>query len=218
MGNLNSAQKARRRKQIISSLVFIAVIELGRRYPFTGLISVPMIMFGCAGISLFNGRKWCDWLCIRGSFFDVFIKPISRQKEIPEIFKNMTFRVLIILLSFSYIGVNIFYAAGDYNKMGLVLVNFLIITTLAGMILGIIIHQRVWCYICPFGSTAHILANHKKLIRINAKKCNDCLECKKDCPIQINPAAYKSMGILKDSDCLKCKICLPACAKNALQY
>jgi ferredoxin-type protein NapH len=37
-------------------------------------------MIGALGIAAFRGRTWCNWMCPRGSFYDLFLGKVSSKK------------------------------------------------------------------------------------------------------------------------------------------
>jgi polyferredoxin len=170
-----------------------------------------------AAIAFFAGRKWCAWICPRGSFLDIFIKPISREKKIPDFLKNLRFRMIVLVILMGILSLKLTAGYPDLNKMGMVFIQILVITTIAAVILGIIFHQRAWCYMCPVGTLAHIIGKGKKNIEIMPERCTDCGLCEKNCPMQVKPNAYKSKKVLDNADCTKCGVCISVCPEKALK-
>lgn len=125
------AQK-RKIKQFLMAGVFIVILILGWYYPLLGYF-IPLCMLLGIGIGFSKGRKWCDWFCPRGSFFDSMIRPIpnvailrsitsgsrrdteantafgiSLKEEIPRFFKGLSLRLsflsfLILMMTFQLI-------------------------------------------------------------------------------------------------------------------
>jgi polyferredoxin len=170
------------------------------------------------GIGVFKGRKWCDWFCPRGSFFDVLIKPISPKKEIPSFFKGLPLRIGMLSFLMLMMTLQIIKRWPDPYKIGMFFVILLTVTTILGVILALIFHQRTWCCFCPIGSMANWAGRWRYPLRINSNLCNECELCYKICPIQVAPFKFKKVNIetVKDWDCLKCKLCVSACPKKAL--
>lgn len=197
--------------------VFIAVITGGWFYPLLGFF-IPLCMLLGMGIALFRGRKWCDWFCPRGSFYDVLMKPLSPGKAIPAIFKSMPFRLIILALLMTLMTVNLFLRWPYLNKIGMFFVALLTVTTTLGIILAVVFHPRTWCSFCPIGTIINLISKKKNLLKIDSKLCNECKSCYKACPIQISPYKFKKAGIeiVKDADCLKCNLCIAVCPKRAL--
>ncbi len=104
----------------------------------------------------------------------------------------------------------------DYKSIGNFFLIPLTLTTLAGIILGVMYHHRAWCYLCPVGTIGNIIGRMKKKLIIDANKCVDCKLCAKSCPMQIEPYKYKQFGEIKDGDCLICGKCITACPKEAI--
>jgi polyferredoxin len=201
------------------ALVFAAILVFGWFLPLLGYF-IPICMLLGIGMSLRKGRKWCNWYCPRGSFYDALISSVSPKKDIPEIFKKIYFRVIIIFVLMTVMTVNLVLRWPDVNKMGVVFVVMLTVTTILGMVLAIIFHQRSWCTICPIGTMANLVGRNKSVLKINSEKCIECKLCSKVCPVQIKPYLYKKEGVqpMKDRDCLKCGLCIAACPTKALNF
>lgn len=199
------------------SLFFVAILILGWYYPILGYF-IPLCMFMGILIGAVRGRKWCDWYCPRGAFYDIFMKPISRKKNIPWIFKNLYFRLVVLLLLFSAMAFNLARRWPNSDKIGLLFVTIMSITSVLGIVLAVIFHQRSWCMICPVGTLANLIGKNKYPLRINPELCVECKLCAKACPIQIKPYIFKTSKdkAVKEGDCLKCNLCIAACPRKAL--
>jgi polyferredoxin len=210
-------QKKRRIKQFFMAILFLVVIIGGWRYPLLGYF-IPLCMLLGIGIGFFRGRKWCDWLCPRGSFFDTVIKPISPKKEIPMFFKGLPLRIGFLSFLMLMMALQIIKRWPNPYKIGMFFVMLLTFTTVLGIILALIFHQRTWCCFCPIGSMANWVGKRKYALKIDSKLCTECKLCYKVCPIQIAPFEFKKDEIeqIKDGDCLKCGLCVVACPKKAL--
>ena len=66
-------EKRRRIKQLFMAIIFLIILMGGWYYPLLGYF-MPLCMFLGIGMGILKGRKWCNWLCPRGSFFDALIK------------------------------------------------------------------------------------------------------------------------------------------------
>ncbi|MBM3252929.1 MAG: 4Fe-4S binding protein [Candidatus Omnitrophica bacterium] len=210
-------QIKRRIKQLLMASAFFIVIIGGWRYPLLGYF-IPLCMLLGIGIGFFKGRKWCDWFCPRGSFFDTLIKPISPKKEIPKFFKGLPFRIGFLSFLMAMMTIQIIKRWPDPYKIGMFFVILLSVTTIIGIILSFFFHQRTWCYFCPIGSMANWVGRRKYLLKIESKLCTECQLCYKACPIQVAPFKFKKddIEIVKDGDCLKCNLCVVVCPKKAL--
>ena len=212
----NAAQKRRTKFQKYTFMALPVVIISGWLYPAIGFLLFEC-MLGAVGFALFQGRSWCNWMCPRGAFYDLVVGKMSRNVQIPNFFHKKSVRIFMVGLIMSVIGVQFYLDWGNINSMGLVLVRLLTITTLAGIILGIIFHPRTWCHICPMGTIANWLSEGKKTMYIS-DNCVSCKLCAKACPMQLKPYEYKGFATMGDNDCLKCSSCVDACPKKALSF
>lgn len=212
-------QKQRKIKQFLAGIFFLIILIGGWKYPLLGYF-IPLCMLLGIGIGLFKGRKWCDWFCPRGSFFDAMIKPISHKKKIPQFFKALPLRIGMLSFLMFMMTIQIIKRWPDPYKTGMFFVILLTVTTILGIILALIFHQRIWCCFCPIGSMANWVGRKKYPLKINSKLCTECKLCYEVCPIQVSPFTFKSQGIqpIKDGDCLKCNLCILSCPKKALGF
>ncbi len=201
------------------AIIFLIILIGGWRYPLLGFF-IPFCMILGIGIGLFRGRKWCDWLCPRGSFFDVLIKPISPKKEIPRFLKGLPLRIGFLSFLMLMMTLQIIKRWPNPYKIGMFFVMLLTITTILGIILALLFHQRTWCYFCPIGSMANWVGRRKYPLKIDSKLCTECKLCYKICPIQVVPYKFKkdSIELIRDWDCLKCYLCTKACPEKALKF
>jgi Pyruvate/2-oxoacid:ferredoxin oxidoreductase delta subunit len=91
-------------------------------------------------------------------------------------------------------------------------------TTGVGVVLGLILHPRIWCCICPIGSIGNWVGRWRFPLKIASEQCTECTLCRKVCPSQVTPFKFKDTGCrtVKDGDCLKCGMCVAVCPKQAL--
>jgi len=217
MNEYKLLDKKRKKKQFLMAIVFLIILIGGWKYPLLGYF-IPLCMLLGMEIGFFKGRKWCDWFCPRGSFFDVLIKPISPNKEIPKFFKSLPLRVGFLSFLVLMMTWQIIKRWPNPYKIGMFFVMLLTVTTILGIILALIFHQRSWCCFCPIGSMANWVGKRKYPLKIDSKLCTECRLCYKVCPIQIAPFKFKKeeIELIQDGDCLKCKLCVVICPKRAL--
>ncbi len=218
MAEYKIVEKKRKMKQFVMGIVFLAVLIGGWKYPLFGYF-IPLCMLLGMGIGFLRGRRWCGWLCPRGSFFDAFIKPISPEKEIPRFFKGLPLRIGMLSFLMLMMTLQIIKRWPNPYKIGMFFVMLLTVTTILGIILALIFHHRTWCCFCPIGSVANWVGKGKYPLKIDSKLCTECKLCYKVCPIQVSPLKFKKLGleIVKDGDCLKCGLCVLSCPKKALE-
>ena len=211
MSEFETAKKKRLIKQVLTAVIFPVVIIGGWFYPVLGYF-IPICMVAGITIAFYRGRKWCDWYCPRGSFFDTAIKFISPNKEIPAFFKNLSTRIIMLIILMTIMTVQIIMVWPDPYKIGKVFVVILTVTTSIAIVLAVIYHPRVWCCFCPIGSISNWVGKGKKPLKIDSSLCIDCKLCHKVCPIQVSAYKFKGSGVEKvmDGDCLKCGLCTTA--------
>lgn len=212
---LKEFRKKRTRLQTYTFFGLPAVVIGGWFYPLIGF-ALLICMFGAIGISFYNGRSWCDWMCPRGSFYDLFLEKISRKSRIPGLFKTNWFRSIILAFLITALGVQIYFAWGDPDGIGLAFVTVLTVTTSIGLLLGIVFKPRAWCQICPMGTLGSWISVGKKPLHVS-EHCKDCKKCGVVCPMQLAPYEHKSSD-MTDGDCLKCSTCVAACPVKALDF
>lgn len=210
------AHKSRKKLQSFTWLALPIVAIGGWFYPLMGWLLLGC-MVGSVGVAFFKGRAWCDWMCPRGSFFDVIIARFSRKIEIPSFFRNKGIRIFMLGMIFTMMGVQFYFAWGNAQAMGLALVRILTVTTVVGIILGLSIHPRVWCHICPMGTVGNWVSTGKKPLYVS-DDCVGCKLCARACPMQLKPYEGRNDGMFGNNDCIKCASCVATCPKKALSF
>ncbi len=216
-GRLSRAGKIRRAKQVIMGALFLALLAGGWFFPFVGYF-IPLCMIAGTGIALFRGRKWCNWFCPRGSFADSWMAKVSPGSRVPDIFKGTGLRVGVM----AFLMIMLTYRIGglwpDLEAVGRFFVTLLTITTMAGVVLSMVFHQRTWCYICPIGSLSRWAGNDRHPLSLKADRCVACKVCGNPCPMQLAPYELKAGAMPGRADCLKCGLCIAVCPKDALRF
>ncbi|SDE53110.1 4Fe-4S binding protein [Sporomusa acidovorans] len=197
-------------------LIFLAI---GIIYPAIGLLAI-ICMLAPVIIAPYKGRYWCGNLCPRGSFYDNVIAPISPKKQVPAILRSKGFCAFMVVFIMGVFGIQTYYAWGDLSAMGAVFVRIILITTIVGIVLGIIYHQRTWCSFCPMGTLASWFSAKPKTMPLKIENsCVNCKLCSKVCPLQLSPYTAKgNLNGFTHADCLKCSRCVEKCPKKALRF
>lgn len=197
-------------------LVFLVV---GIIYPVIGLLAI-ICMLAPVIMAFYKGRYWCGNFCPRGSFYDNVIAKISPKKPIPAIFRSTGFRIFMVMFIMGVFGVQMFYAWGDLAAMGAVFVQIILITTIVGIVLGAIYHQRTWCSFCPMGTLASWASAKARPMPLKVENsCVNCKLCTTACPLQLSPYTEKgNKDGFTHSDCLKCSRCVEKCPKKSLAF
>lgn len=197
----------------------VAFLLTGIVYPVIGIAAL-ICMVAPIVVAPFRGRFWCGNFCPRGSFYDHVLAKVSPKKEVPRFFSHPFFRGFMILFIMTVFSIQMYYAWGDIFAIGKVFVQIILITTIVGIILGVLFHHRTWCSFCPMGTLAAWISRWKKPFPLLVKdSCVSCKVCKKVCPMQIEPYSAKGReeGFLHQ-DCLKCARCVDKCPKKALGF
>jgi len=208
-------KKERAKLQRYTSVILPLVLIGGWVYPPLGFL-LMLCMVGAVGIAFYRGRSWCDWMCPRGSFYDLFLGKLSRNVAIPPIFKTNAFRVGVLMRLITALGTQIYFAWGDSYSIGRAFLIVLTVTTTAGIVLGAVFKPRAWCQICPMGTLGNWISKGKKPLHVS-EQCRDCKLCAKVCPMQLTPYENKA-GTMTDGDCIKCSSCVAACPIKALGF
>ncbi|MCX8023306.1 MAG: 4Fe-4S binding protein [Syntrophorhabdaceae bacterium] len=215
---LKRKKRERRIKQFIMGTVFIVLLIGGWYFSLIGYF-IPLCMVAGIGMASIKGRKWCNWYCPRGSFADSYMKIISPEKRIPDFLKKTPVRVGVLLFLIGMLTYQIIRLWPDFYGIGRFFVILLTITTTVGIILGILLHQRSWCYICPIGTLSNWVGKNRYKLTIEPEKCIECKLCYKTCPMQLTPFEMKHEKEMKfKGDCLKCGLCVATCPKEALKF
>ncbi len=201
------AIKSRRTKQYFAGASFMLFLLGGWFYPFIGFF-IPACMIAGVSLATRKGRKWCDWMCPRGSFADAYMKLISPQKTIPHGLRSLPVRIGILTFLMLMLGYQVVRLWPDPYAIGRFLVVLLSVTTVLGVIFALFIHQRTWCYICPIGSLSSLVGKNREKLRMKADACVACKLCAKACPMDLNPQELKvNKDMSFHGDCLKCGLC-----------
>jgi len=212
------AQK-RNFRQLLNSLIFIVILLLGWHFPLFGYF-IPLCMFFGMGIGLFRGRKWCDWYCPRGSFYDALASKVSQQRRIPVFLRKVYFRLGILFLLLLIMIYNVTKRWFYMNRLGIFFIAMISVTTTIGVIFAVIFHHRTWCFICPVGTIIALIDKRRYVVEIDSNLCVECKVCANVCPMQIRPYSFKGKDrqVIAERDCLRCGLCIAACPKKALRF
>jgi polyferredoxin len=210
--------KARRVKQIILGAAFLLLLGAGWVYPLVGYF-IPVCMLLGIGLAAFKGRSWCDWLCPRGSFADALLGRISPQSRIPRLFPSTPMRVGVMALLMGMLTFQIIRLWPDPYAIGGFFVLLLTVTTAVGVALGLVLHPRTWCYLCPIGTMSNWVGKNRQPLCLVPERCTQCNLCARQCPMQLAPGALKEEAAMAHrGDCLKCSLCVASCPTAALTF
>lgn len=215
---LMAAKRSRMVKQIIFGTLFLVLLVAGWFYSLIGYF-IPLCMVAGVSLAAVRGRKWCNWMCPRGSFADTYMKIISPGAKMPRWLRSAPVRVGVLAFLMAMLTFQIVRLWPDAYAIGRFFVILLTITTVAGAIMALTIHQRAWCSICPIGSLSSWVGKNRYQLVMDRDACVNCKLCGKTCPMQLSPHEMKEGETMPfRGDCLKCGLCVKACPKEALGF
>lgn len=198
-------------------VILIAYLGVGFfLFPVIGSVAIVCMLAPVVMAFTGGGRKWCGLYCPRGSFWDNVMTKLNSRKTIPGWARAKGFRVFMVMVIFTVFGWQMVSAWPNPDQIGLVFLRIIFVTTLVGIVLGLVYSPRTWCSFCPMGTLAAWVSAWKKSNPLNIKpSCMSCGLCAKACPMQLTP--YKE-PIFSEPDCLKCGECVAACPKKAIEF
>lgn len=198
--------------------ILIVYLVVGYFYPIIGFIAL-ICMIAPILFSIKKGRWWCGNACPRGNLFDRLLSRYSPHRPIPLLLRSFGFRLFMVVLIFTVFGLQMYQAWGDWNDMGKVFWNIILITTIVGIVLAFLYAPRTWCSFCPMGTLSSWsspkripLPKGYRSVHVSDKCQMKCKSCARVCPMQLAP--YDSRGDENGylhPDCIKCGKCVIAC-------
>lgn len=198
--------------------ILLIYMVVGYFWPVVGFLAL-ICMIAPVAFSIKRGRWWCGNACPRGSFYDKILSRYSPHRPIPKFVRTKGFRLFMVLFIFTMFGSQMYLAWGDWNAMGRVFWNIILVTTIVGVILAFIYAPRTWCSFCPMGTLSNWVAPRKAplpkgyaAIHVDGSCRMACKSCSRVCPMQLAPydARGEEQGYLH-RDCIKCERCVQVC-------
>jgi len=212
------AKGARFVKQMLFGTLFLVLVVAGWFYSLIGYF-IPLCMVAGVGLAAVRGRKWCNWMCPRGSFADTYMKMISPGRTIPRWLRGTPVRAGVLAFLMAMLTFQILRLWPDPYAIGRFFVVLLTITTVVGVFMALFLHQRAWCSICPIGSLSSWVGKNRHQLKMDKDACIECNLCAKTCPMQLAPNELKkSENMAFRGDCLKCGLCVKTCPKGAVSF
>lgn len=206
--------------QKFSWILTVLILIFGWTSPVLMVIAL-LCMLGPVIFAFTYGRAWCGNFCPRGSLSATVLPIISPQKKIPKIFKNIFFRLIILILVMSIFIYGLAQPHSSLTCLGSLFIKMMTVTTIIQIFLAVLIHQNTWCNLCPMGTLAYFITKIKKCNSDNiliSSECTSCNTCTKKCPVQVDIPDWRKIGEIKDADCTKCRKCITVCPKGCLKY
>lgn len=198
--------------------ILAAYLVAGYFYPVVGFLAL-ICMIAPVAFAFYRGRWWCGNACPRGNFYDRVLARYSPHKPIPAFVRTRGFRIFMVLFIFTMFGIRMYLAWGDWNAMGRVFWDIILITTIVGITLSFVYAPRTWCSFCPMGTLSawtspragKLPANYRR-VYVGEQCTTKCKLCSAVCPMQLRPYESRNAadGFL-NHDCIKCGRCSAGC-------
>ena len=196
--------------------ILIAYLIVAYFVPEVGIIAL-ICMIGPVAMAFWKGRYWCGNICPRGSFYDKVVSRISPHKPIPKFVRSKGFRIFMLVFIFAMFGVQLYINGLTLAGIGRTFWTMILVTTIVGVVLGVIYAPRTWCSFCPMGTLSAWASPRKPRkgfpnIYVASTCQMKCKRCAKVCPMQLTPYdARGDEGGYMDPDCIKCGRCVAGC-------
>ncbi len=132
-------------------ILIIAFFALSFYSFYFGIAAVVCMMmplyFSIRGM----GKVNCSHYCPRGSFLGKFLPKFSFNLTLPAFFRNDKFKHGFFFFMIVVMVVSLISSGGNPEKIGFMFFRMVMITTIAGVIMGVVFTPRSWCQVCPMG-------------------------------------------------------------------
>ncbi|SNR98955.1 4Fe-4S binding domain-containing protein [Anaerovirgula multivorans] len=135
----------------------LAIVDI--RFGILGLL--------CMGTPLYlairgGGRIHCAKYCPRGSMFGTFLQKISLKNNLPKSLKTNAVKNIMLAWMIGMFSISLIRAGGDFAKTAFAIFRMMSISTIVGIIMGIIFQPRSWCTVCPMGYATGLIEKSQK--------------------------------------------------------
>ncbi len=109
-------------------------------------------------------------------------------------------------------------------RWGYVFAMLCLMTTIVGIVFGVLCSPRTWCSFCSMGTLEkglYSLGEKKdEKVTLDYDECVKCGLCSRVCPMQLSPfvEADNEHFQVMNKDCIKCGICVDNCPLEALCF
>src|SRR4030042_4495654 len=165
-----------------------------------------LVLFVSAAVTGLSLAFLMDPLALLTRFYTFFIYPLALTliNLILDVLRPL-FRVLgWVMLSHLHYFQSVYYMSA---------ITFLIF---GGIIALNRLVPRFWCrYLCPLGAFLSLLSPLGLFTRRVSEECNECLKCRKNCPMGAIPWDPKATRL---SECIQCRTCAKVCPQKAITF
>jgi len=137
--------------QNITVWLLPVIVIGGLFWPLLGYLVFFMMLFFLT-LSFFKGRIWCSNMCPRGAFLDLVLSKFSMKNKMPRFVNKISFKWTVVALFIVFFISQLIAADKTLYAIGFVFVRMCLLTTIISVVLGIPVHQRIWCSFCPMGT------------------------------------------------------------------
>lgn len=232
----NGAWRTVLRGDLSSSVLFdsvalsdpFAVLQIALAGGALGISAVLGAIIVAIFYAIIAPRAFCAWVCPVGLFTELANKirlAFSINPKMLNISRKARYYLLGVVLALSFLlSAPIFESVsfiavisrgiifGGFAWLGVVLLI---------MLFDIFILANGTCgHICPLGAFYSIISKYSLFrIRHHEHACTYCGECERVCPEkQVLKIIGEKSGIVKNSECISCGLCVDACEESALEF
>lgn len=169
---------------------------------------------------LYFGRGFCGWACWNAMVFDLL--PWKKSKgRLPwlGLIRYLHLIIVVITVTVLFIKFNYSVKTGTMASLQWFLAGNALYFTNGIFLAFILSDNRAFCkYICPIPPVQKVLSRFSVLkVRIDPRKCTECLLCEKNCPMDIKILEYKrNKTRIKSTECIMCNACSDICPTGAI--
>ena len=142
--------------------ILLAYLVAAYFYMPLGMIAVICMLAPLLFAFAKKGRYWCGNFCPRGNFYQNVVSKFSFNRPIPAFLKSWAFRIFMVLFIIGNFSLGIYKNWGNAAGIGMVFYRIIVITTIVGIITGVIFKPRTWCTFCPMGTLATLISKVRK--------------------------------------------------------
>ncbi|KJF28757.1 4Fe-4S ferredoxin [Clostridium aceticum] len=143
----------------IFMVLFFTLSIIDIRFGILGLLCMGTPIYLAVGG---GGKVHCAKYCPRGSMLGVFIDKISFKRNLPSSFKTKTVKNIMLVWMIGMFTISLIMAGGDFTKTAFAIVRMMTVSTVVGIMMGILFQPRSWCVVCPMGYATGLIQESQK--------------------------------------------------------
>jgi len=183
------------------------------------------------GATIVLGKGWCSYGCFFGGIEEGFaaVARKARIKKIDERWRWVPWGVLVAIVLLSLATFEPTYCSwlcpfktvtefAEVRSLETAVQTGIFLSLFFGLVVVLpwLTKKRAQCaFFCPFGAFQSLFNKINVFeIRIDRKKCTDCISCRRSCPTMALTEASVTEGKTLIT-CMKCGACVDVCHKDA---